>query len=253
MALYLCYNLIKRIDKNMKNPIDYFKDSFKSVDNIKNEILSKKQEIDTCKKQLDEIKFEKDSTSFKWYDVKNKTNFNEEIKTEKKLLKAKISKLEKEINGLEKQREAETDKRNKLFLLVGIVAFVIVCVIAITVGSINEKVHPESQTTTKLIETTIANTDKLITETTTANTTETTATMTATTTTTTTEKTTKETTEKTTKETTEPTTSRSQKIVYGSRTGNHYHLGGCRYANGAKMTVAEAERKGWEPCAVCNP
>lgn len=227
------------IDKNMKNPIDYFKDSFKSVSNIKNEILSKKQEIDTCKKQLDEIKFEKDSTSFKWYDVKNKTNFNEEIKTEKKLLKAKISKLEKEIKGLEKQKEAETDKRNKLFLLSGIVAFVIVCVIAITVGSINEKIHPEPQTTTGFIETaTIANTDKLITETTTKETTE---------------KTTKETTEKTTKETTESTTSRSQKIVYGSRTGNHYHLEGCRYANGAKMTVAEAERKGWEPCAVCNP
>ncbi|MDY2822115.1 MAG: hypothetical protein SOT37_07050 [Oscillospiraceae bacterium] len=223
----------------MKNPIDYFKDSFKSVSNIKNEILSKKQEIDTCKKQLDEIKFEKDSTSFKWYDVKNKTNFNEEIKAEKKLLKAKISKLEKEIKGLEKQKEAETDKRNKLFLLSGIVAFVIVCVIAITVGSINEKIHPEPQTTTGFIETaTIANTDKLITETTTKETTE---------------KTTKETTEKTTKETTESTTSRSQKIVYGSRTGNHYHLEGCRYANGAKMTVAEAERKGWEPCAVCNP
>lgn len=81
----------------MKNPIDYFKDSFKSVDNIKNEILSKKQEIDTCKKQLDEIKFEKDSTNFKWYDVKNKANFNEETKAEKKMLKAKISKLEKEI------------------------------------------------------------------------------------------------------------------------------------------------------------
>lgn len=223
----------------MKNPIDYFKDSFKSVSNIKNEILSKKQEIDTCKKQLDEIKFEKDSTSFKWYDVKNKTNFNEEIKAEKKLLEAKISKLEKEIKGLEKQKEAETDKRNKLFLLSGIVAFVIVCVITITVGSINEKIHPEPQTTTGFIETaTIANTDKLITETTTKETTE---------------KTTKETTEKTTKETTESTTSRSQKIVYGSRTGNHYHLEGCRYANGAKMTVAEAERKGWEPCAVCNP
>ena len=223
----------------MKNPIDYFKDSFKSVSNIKNEILSKKQEIDTCKKQLDEIKFEKDSTSFKWYDVKNKTNFNEEIKAEKKLFEAKISKLEKEIKGLEKQKEAETDKRNKLFLLSGIVAFVIVCVIAITVGSINEKIHPEPQTTTGFIETaTIANTDKLITETTTKETTE---------------KTTKETTEKTTKETTESTTSRSQKIVYGSRTGNHYHLEGCRYANGAKMTVAEAERKGWEPCAVCNP
>lgn len=237
----------------MKNPIDYFKDSFKSVGNIQNEILSKKQEIDTCKKQLDEIMFEKDSTSFKWYDVKNKTNFNEEIKAEKKLLKAKISKLEKEIKVLEKQKEAETDKRNKLFLLSGIVAFVIVCVIAITVGSINEKIHPEPQTTTKVIETTIVNTDKPITEPTTANTTEATTTATETTTKETTEKTTEETTEKTTKETTESTTSRSKKIVYGSRTGNHYHLGGCRYANGAKMTVAEAERKGWEPCAVCNP
>lgn len=237
----------------MKNPIDYFKDSFKSVGNIQNEILSKKQEINTCKKQLDEIMFEKDSTSFKWYDVKNQTNFNEEIKAEKKLLKAKISKLEKEIKVLEKQKEAETDKRNKLFLLSGIVAFVIVCVIAITVGSINEKIHPEPQTTTKVIETTIVNTDKPITEPTTANTTEATTTATETTTKETTEKTTKETTEKTAKETTESTTSRSKKIVYGSRTGNHYHLGGCRYANGAKITVAEAERKGWEPCAVCNP
>lgn len=242
----------------MKNPIDYFKDSFKSVSNIKNEILSKKQEIDTCKKQLDEIKFEKDSTSFKWYDVKNKTNFNDEIKAEKKLLKAKISKLEKEIKGLEKQKEAETDKRNKLFLLVGIVAFVIVCVIAITVGSINEKIHPQPQTTTEFIETTIiTETTKSTTEPTneipTTSTTETTTEIATKEITETTEKATKETTEKTTKETTESTTSRSQKIVYGSRTGNHYHLEGCRYANGAKMTVAEAERKGWEPCAVCNP
>lgn len=243
----------------MKNPIDYFKDSFKSVDNIKNEILSKKQEIDTCKKQLDEIKFEKDRTSFKWYDVKNKANFNEETKAEKKMLKAKISKLEKEIKNLEKQKEVETDKRNKLLLLSGIVAFVIVCVIAITVGSINEKIHPEPQTTTKFIETTIVtqtteSTTAQTNETTTTSTTETTIKETTETTTKeTTEKPTKETTEKTTKETTESTTSRSQKIVYGSRTGNHYHLGGCRYANGAKMTVAEAERKGWEPCAVCNP
>lgn len=243
----------------MKNPIDYFKDSLKSVDNIKNEILSKKQEIDTCKKQLDEIKFEKDSTNFKWYDVKNKANFNEETKAEKKMLKAKISKLEKEIKNLEKQKETETDKRNKLLLLSGIVAFVIVCVIAITVGSINEKIHPEPQTTTKFIETTIVtetteSTTAPTNETTTTSTTETTIKETTETTTKeTTEKPTKETTEKTTKETTESTTSRSQKIVYGSRTGNHYHLGGCRYANGAKMTVAEAERKGWDPCAVCNP
>lgn len=174
------------------------------------------------------------------------------------MLKAKISKLEKEIKGLEKQKEAETDKRNKLFLLVGIVEFVIVCVIAITVGSINEKIHPQPQTTTEFVETTIiTETTKSTTEPTnempTTSTTETTTEIATKEITETTEKATKETTEKTTKETTESTTSRSQKIVYGSRTGNHYHLGGCRYANGAKMTVAEAERKGWEPCAVCNP
>lgn len=138
----------------MKNPIDYLKKCVNRVSSIKSEISSKQQEIDNCKKQLDEIKFEKDSSNFKWYDVKNKANFNEEIKAEKKSLKAKISKLEKEIKGLEKQKEVETDKRNKLFLLVGIVAFVIICTIAITVGSINEKNHPESLTTTEFIETT---------------------------------------------------------------------------------------------------
>ena len=47
----------------MKNPIDYFKDSFKSVDNIKNEILSKKQEIDTCKKQLDVLYYRQRTTA----------------------------------------------------------------------------------------------------------------------------------------------------------------------------------------------
>ena len=234
----------------MKNPIDYFKDSFKSVSNIKNEILSKKQEIDTCKKQLDEIKFEKDSTSFKWYDVKNKTNFNEEIKAEKKLLKAKISKLEKEIKGLEKQKETETDKRNKLFLLSGIVAFFIIIAIVLIIGSISEEKHPEPQTTTEFVEATK--------ETETTETTENITTTEAATETTeaTTERATEaeRTTEKeTTKETTESTTSRSQKIVYSSKTGSHYHNGGCRYANGSKMTVAEAEKKGLEPCAVCNP
>lgn len=239
----------------MKNPIDYLKKCVNRVSSIKSEISSKQQEIDNCKIQLDEIKFEKDSSSFKWYDVKSKVNFNEEIKAEKKLLKAKITKLEKEIKCLEKQKEVETDKRNKLFSLVGIVAFVIVCVIAITIGSINEKIHPQPQTSTKFIETTIVtetteSTTKPTNETITTSTTETT---TETTIKETTKTTTKETTEKTTKETTESTTSRSQKIVYGSRTGNHYHIGGCRYANGAKMTVAEAERKGWEPCAVCNP
>jgi hypothetical protein len=234
----------------MKNPINYFKECIKSIDDIKKEILSKQQEIDTCKKQLDEIKSEKDSTSFKWYDVKSKADFNDEIKTKSRLLKAKIAKLEKEIKGLEKQKETETDKRNKLFLLSGIVAFFIIIAIVLIIGSISEKQHPEPQTTTEFVEVTK--------ETKTTETTENITTTEAATETTeaTTERATEaeRTTEKeTTKETTESTTSRSQKIVYSSKTGSHYHNDGCRYANGSKMTVAEAEKKGLEPCAVCNP
>lgn len=231
----------------MKNPINYFKECIKSIDDIKKEILSKQQEIDTCKKQLDEIKSEKDSTSFKWYDVKNKADFNDEIKTKTKLLKAKIAKLEKEIKGLEKQKETETDKRKKLFLLSGIVAFFIIIAIVLFIGSISEKKHPEPQTTTEFVEAT-KETETTENITTTEAATETTEA--------TTERATEaeRTTEKeTTKETTEYTTSRSQKIVYSSKTGSHYHNDGCRYANGSKMTVAEAEEKGLEPCAVCNP
>lgn len=231
----------------MKNPINYFKECIKSIDDIKKEILSKQQEIDTCKKQLDEIKSEKDSTSFKWYDVKNKADFNDEIKTKTKLLKAKIAKLEKEIKGLEKQKETETDKREKLFLLSGIVAFFIIIAIVLFIGSISEEKHPEPQTTTEFVEAT-KETETTENITTTEAATETTEA--------TTERATEaeRTTEKeTTKETTEYTTSRSQKIVYSSKTGSHYHNDGCRYANGSKMTVAEAEEKGLEPCAVCNP
>lgn len=234
----------------MKNPINYFKECIKSIDDIKKEILSKQQEIDTCKKQLDEINFEKDSTSFKWYDVKNKADFNDKIKAKTRLLKAKIAKLEKEIKGLEKQKETETDKRKKLFLLSGIVAFFIIIAIILIIGSISEEKHPEPQTTTEFVEATK--------ETKTTETTENITTTEAATETTeaTTERATEaeRTTEKeTTKETTEYTTSRSQKIVYSSKTGSHYHNDGCRYANGSKMTVAEAEEKGLEPCAVCNP
>lgn len=235
----------------MKNPVEYFRETINNIKVIKSNISSKQQEIDNYKKQIDEINFEKDSTSFKWYEVKNKVNFNDAIKGEKKLLKAKISKLENEINDLENQIDIETDKRNKLFLWTGICIFVIICVIVTTIGSINEKIHPEPKTTIEDFETaSITETDISTTEPLSETTTEFIIISTS-------EVTTNETTEKATKEvnekTTESTTSRSQKIVYGSRTGNHYHTNDCRYANGTKMTVAEAERKGWEPCAVCNP
>ena len=223
----------------MKNPINYFKECIKSIDDIKKEILSKQQEIDTYKKQLDEIKSEKDSTSLKWYDVKSKADFNDEIKTKTRLLKAKIAKLEKEIKGLEKQKETETDKRKKLFLLSGIVAFFIIIAIVLIIGSISEEKHPEPQTTTEFVEATKE-----------TKTTETTENVTTTERATEAERTTEK---EPTKETTESTTSHSQKIVYSSKTGSHYHNDGCRYANGSKMTVAEAEKKGLEPCAVCNP
>ena len=152
---------------------------------------------------------------------------------------------------LEKQIGIEIHKRNKLLLWIGICTFIMICVIAITIGSINEKIHPEPKTTIEDFETaSITETDISTTEPLSETTTEFIIISTS-------EVTTNETTEKATKEvnekTTESTTSRLQKIVYGSRTGNHYHTKDCRYANGAKMTVAEAERKGWEPCAVCNP
>lgn len=223
----------------MKNPILIFKESITNVNIIKKDISSKQKEIEICKKQLDDLKFEKDVTNFKWYNVKNKANFNDEIKVKKKTLNVKISKYENEIKNLEKQKAEAIDKRNKLFLFMGVFAFVLAISIIITVGSINEKNNPQPQTTTEFIETT--------------SDIETTEPMTELETETTTESTMVTTTESTTKETIESTTSRSQKIVYGSKTGNHYHIAGCRYANGAKMSIADAERNGWEPCAVCNP
>ena len=63
----------------------------------------------------------------------------------------------------------------------------------------------------------------------------------------------RETTAKPTAETTKAASSRLQEIVYGSRTGNHYHTKSCRYANGAEMTIAEAEERGWKPCSFCKP
>lgn len=232
----------------MKNPIEFFNESIKNIKSIRNDISLKQKEINILKEQLNDIKYEKKLTKFKWYDVKNKANFNDDIKTKKKLLNDQITNSEKELNDLEKRKTAITDKIKQLILLIGIVVFVIVIVTAITIGSINEKKNPHPEITTEFIESTndienIELTTELITETTTE---------------TKTISTTETTTEKTTKETnkipeTERKTSRSQKIVYGSRTGNHYHIGGCRYANGAKMTIADAERKGWNPCAVCNP
>ena len=235
----------------MKNPFKNFNESINNIKILNRNILLKKKEIDICKKELDDLKFEKNVASFKWYDVKSKANFYDEIKNKKKMLKTKIEKLKKEIKNLEKEKVEETDKRNKFLLLTSSFIVTLVVIIAITIGSINAKNNPQSQTTTKLIETT---SDIVTTESKTETTTESAmvSTIEFPTESTTKEIAKRETSEKAKKESPETTTSRSQKIVYGSKTGNHYHISGCRYANGAKMTIADAERKGWDPCAVCN-
>lgn len=242
----------------MQNPLNYFKECFQKVKAIDNDIASKKEEIKRSQNRLDEIEYEKDSTSFKWYDIKDKTDFNNNLKAEKKSLKALISKKEKEIQELEKQREKAKSKTENLILWFCIAMFFVFAAVAVTVGSINEKNNPkpEYENTTIVEITQEAETTQEIEkteeteETKEIETTETTAV----------EKTTEldatkqNTTIQTTAErTTEPTTSRSQKIVYGSKTGNHYHNGSCRYANGQELTIEQAERKGWDACAVCNP
>lgn len=241
----------------MINPINYIKECINNVNTVEKDIVSIKEEIKNLNNRLDEIKLEQDSASFKWYDVKGKSTFTENLKSEKKLIKTEINKLKREIKDLEKQKIETKNKRDKVFLFFGVAIFVILMIISIIIGSINEKINPKPEITNTDIET--ISTVK-IEESTSATTEFTTVAQEITTeisTKSTTESTTKITTEKiveeTIKETKEFTTSRSQKIVYGSKTGNHYHKASCRYANGAEMTVSDAERRGWDPCGVCNP
>lgn len=310
----------------MKNPINYFIECIGKVKNIDKDIESKKEEIKCCQNILDEIKFKKESTSFKWYEIKDKSDFTDDLKSKKKLLKATISKREKEIKDLEIQRKEAIKKREKAIILACVAVFVIVLVLSVTIGSLVEKNNPElNPETTTIVD---------ITETITVDDTTEAATNTATT-----EKeiiklkasfdgltlevgevcdycyfigsvdesiklipvvknedvaeieimeydyskvfvkiiglsegetmislkskdgmvvsdevSVKVTESETTTEfTTETTTSRSKKIVYGSKTGSHYHKGSCRYANGQELTIEQAERKGLDACGVCNP
>ncbi len=45
------------------------------------------------------------------------------------------------------------------------------------------------------------------------------------------------------------------RTVYITRTGAKYHMSGCDYLDNTpyKLTIAEAESKGYAPCKVCNP
>lgn len=242
----------------MQNPLNYFKECFQKVEAIDNDIASKKEEIKRSQNRLDEIEYEKDSTSFKWYDIKDKTDFNNNLKSEKKTLKALISKNEKEIKKLELQREEAKSKRNTAIFWFGGAIVAIFFVVVVTVGSINEKNNPkpEIENTTIVEITQEAETTQEIETTEETQATEKIETTETTTVGKTTElDTTKQNTtiQTTIERTTETTTSRSQKIVYGSKTGTHYHTGSCRYANGQELTIEQAERKGWDACAVCNP
>ncbi|MBN2878282.1 MAG: hypothetical protein JXN65_01510 [Clostridia bacterium] len=44
-------------------------------------------------------------------------------------------------------------------------------------------------------------------------------------------------------------------IVYITDTGKKYHRLGCRYLDDSchSITLADAEKLGYEPCKVCNP
>lgn len=124
--------------------------------------------------------------------------------------------------------------------------FVIIIVLAITAGSINEKnnLQPETQTTFATISDqteTTEETEKITESTSQVDTTNLETTIQDVIT------------ETAAEDTSKSTTSRLQKIVYGSKTGNHYHVAGCRYANGQELTIEQAESKGWEPCGICNP
>lgn len=305
----------------MKNPIAYIKECFCKVNFLNKEIDRISEEIHRCKQRLDEIKIEKDSSSFKWYEIKDKSDFNDEIKSEKKKLKAKIEKYEKEIKELKKQREKASNIRSTAVLIVCGIALFVILIIAITIGSITEKENNiseiESGTTPVIISNTT--TESTVIETTEKEITELEASIDAVNLVTgekcdycyfagaysndivlqpviENEKIAKvevleyndsktyinivglsegkttvslksedgtvitsdisivvEEAETTTEFVTETTTSRAEKIVYSSKTGSHYHKGSCRYANGSELTIEQAERKGLEPCGVCNP
>lgn len=230
----------------MKNPVTYFKHCIGKVRIIDKEIKSKKAEIKHSQDRLDEIKSKKDSTNFKWYEFKNKTDFKEDLKSEKKLQKETITKLEKEIKDFEKQRKEAKRKTESFILWTAVAIFVIIIVLAITAGSINEKNNPqpETQTTFATISDqteTTEETEKITESTSQVDTTNLETTIQDVIT------------ETAAEDTSKLTTSRLQKIVYGSKTGNHYHVAGCRYANGQELTIEQAESKGWEPCGICNP
>lgn len=310
----------------MQNPISYIKECIGKVKAIDKDIESKQEEIKRCQNRLDEIEFKKESTSFKWYEIKDKSDFTDDLKSKKKLLKATISKLKKEIKYLETQRKEAEAKKENAIILACVAIFVIILVLSVTIGSLFEKDNPQPKPeTTTIVDSIETSTVDDTTETTTSITT-----------------TEKELTElkssfeeltlevdevcdnfyfsgsvdesielipvvenkdiaeveiieydyskvsikitglsegetmislkskdgmvvsnevsveviepeTITEFITEATTSRAEKIVYGSRTGNHYHNGSCRYANGQEFTIEQAERKGWDACRVCNP
>lgn len=261
-----------------KNSVTYLTTCIKSLIRINNDIDSKRQNIIHSEEQLKKLKIEKEKSDFKWYQVKERLDFNDDFETEKKNLKLDIKSYSQEIKDLEKQKDELKSTIKKLLLINGAIAVIAILCITITIGSIHEK-HDKRTNTTPIVEdfeisetetteepattepltTTESETEKSVT------TTQTTETSTETSSTTFSEiETTAVSTEEPTtensdviysevEETTAKTTSRSQRTVYGSRTGNHYHNSYCRYANGRELTIEEAERLGWEPCKVCNP
>lgn len=261
-----------------KNSVTYLITCIKSLVSVNNDIDSKRQKIACSEEQLKKLKTEKEKSDFKWYQIKERLDFNDDFKTEKEKFKLDIKSYSQEIKDLEKQKDELKNKIKKLSLINAAIAIIAILCVTITVGSIREKYSEckndaptvedfelyetdttEEPTTTEQTTSEQTETEKEVITTqatelssipTTTNPTETETIAIST------EEPTTEKSEMIYNEVEEPTaetTSRSQRTVYGSRTGNHYHNAYCRYANGRKLTIEEAERIGWEPCKVCNP
>lgn len=52
-----------------------------------------------------------------------------------------------------------------------------------------------------------------------------------------------------------PAVEKKESVVYITKTGEKYHLSGCRYLAKSKIEIslADAQAQGYDPCSVCNP
>lgn len=131
---------------------DFFDSQKAEVKIIDGKISALKDEIETYKDRISEIAYEKDSTSFKWYELKTKVDFKKDLKAEKKFIEEKIIKLEEKVRELEVKRGEITTKTNLIKYAVPALAVIIVFVLIMSVvGHNSENKEIDTTTTTNLI------------------------------------------------------------------------------------------------------